>query len=135
MKLIKSTLLMALTALMAVSCQEDLRINQTEGRDNVGFLSLSALSVEVVTDHQTVGGNVSRAEATRADVDINSFDCAIYNESGDTLIQSFKYGERPEQAIALDAGKYLLKMSSGEVVGAAFDSPQYGLTEPFTIVR
>ena len=135
MKLIKSTLLMAAAALMAVSCQEDLRINQTEGRDNIGFLSLSALSVEVVTDHQTVDGNVSRAEATRADVDINSFDCAIYNESGDTLIQSFKYGERPAEAIALDAGKYLLKMSSGEAVGAAFDSPVYGLTEPFTIVR
>lgn len=135
MKLIKSTLLLAVAAIMAVGCQEGLRINGVDGRDNMGYLSLSALSVEVVSDHKPVDGEVSRAEATRADVDINTFDCTIYDESGVNVIKSFKYGERPQESIELEAGKYILKMSSGEIPGAAFENPVYGLTEPFTIVR
>ena len=135
MKLIKSTLLLALSAIMAVGCQEGLRINGADGRENMGYLSLSALSVEVVSDHKPVDGNVTRAESTRAEVDINTFDCTIYDESGVNAIKSFKYGERPQEAIELEAGKYILKMISGEIAGAAFESPVYGLTEPFTIVR
>ena len=135
MKLIKSTLLLAVAAIMAVSCQEGLRVNDVDGHQNTGYLSLSALSVEVVSDHKPVDGELSRAEATRADVDINTFDCTIYDESGVNVIKSFKYGERPQEAIELEAGKYLLKMISGEIPGAAFESPVYGLTEPFTIVR
>ena len=135
MKLIKSTLLLAVAAIMAVGCQEGLRINSTDAHDNMGYLSLSALSVEVVSDHKPVDGGMSRAEATRADVDINTFDCTIYDESGVNVIKSFKYGERPQEAIELEAGKYLLKMISGQIPGAAFESPVYGLTEPFTIVR
>ena len=120
---------------MAVSCQEGLRVNDVDGHQNTGYLSLSALSVEVVSDHKPVDGELSRAEATRADVDINTFDCTIYDESGVNVIKSFKYGEHPQEAIELEAGKYLLKMISGEIPGAAFESPVYGLTEPFTIVR
>ena len=120
---------------MAVSCQEGLRVNDVDGHQNTGYLSLSALSVEVVSDHKPVDGELSRAEATRADVDINTFDCTIYDESGVNVIKSFKYGERPQEAIELEAGKYLLKMISGEIPGAAFENPVYGLTEPFTIVR
>ena len=133
MKLLKSTLLLTVAAIMAVGCQEGLRISQTETSANVGYLSLSALSVELISDHKPTDGSLSRAEA--AQIDIASFDCAIYNQSGDTLIQSFKYGERPAEAIELEAGRYIFTMSSGQMVGAAFESPVYGLTEPFTIVR
>ena len=136
MKLIKSTLLLALTALFAVSCHEGLRIDDSTSHANMGYLSLSALSVELVSDHKPVDGELSRAEATsRAAVDINTFDCAIYDQSGQTLIKSFKYGARPSEAIELEAGKYIFKMISGEIPGAEFECPIYGLTEPFTIVR
>ena len=136
MKLIKSTLLFALTALFAVSCHEGLRIDDSTSHANMGYLSLSALSVELVSDHKPVDGELSRAEATsRAAVDINTFDCAIYDQSGQTLIKSFKYGARPSEAIELEAGKYIFKMISGEIPGAEFECPIYGLTEPFTIVR
>ena len=88
MKLIKSTLLLAVAAIMAVSCQEGLRVNDVDGHQNTGYLSLSALSVEVVSDHKPVDGELSRAEATsRAAVDINTFDCAVYDQSGQTLIK------------------------------------------------
>ena len=136
MKLIKSTLLLALTALFAVSCHEGLRIDDSTSHANMGYLSLSALSVELVSDHKPVDGELSRAEATsRAAVDINTFDCAIYDQSGQTLIKSFKYGARPSEAVELEAGKYIFKMISGEIPGAEFECPIYGLTEPFTIVR
>ena len=136
MKLIKSTLLLALSALFAVSCHDGLRIDDSTSHANMGYLSLSALSVELVSDHKPVDGELSRAEATtRAAVDINTFDCAIYDQSGQTLIKSFKYGARPSEAIELEAGKYIFKMISGEIPGAEFECPIYGLTEPFTIVR
>ena len=126
---------MAVAAIMAVSCQEGLRISDNEKGANKGYLSLSALSVELVADHKPVDDQVTRAEATRADIDINSFDCYIYDETGSNILNSFKYGERPTEAIELDAGKYIFKMISGEIPGAAFENPVYGLTEPFTIVR
>lgn len=134
MKLLKSTLLLAVAAIMAVGCQEGLRLSQTEASTNVGYLSLSALSVELISDYKPSDGSLSRAEAAEQ-IDIASFDCAIYNQAGDTLIKSFKYGERPTEAIELEAGNYIFTMSSGEIVGAAFESPVYGHTEPFTIVR
>jgi hypothetical protein len=136
MKLIKSTLVLVLSALFAVSCHEGLRIDDSTSHANMGYLSLSALSVELVSDHKPVDGELSRAEATsRAAVDINTFDCAIYDQSGQTLIKSFKYGARPSEAIELEAGKYIFKMISGQIPGAEFECPIYGLTEPFTIVR
>lgn len=135
MKFLKSTLLMTLAAIMAVSCENGLPTENYDQNANKGYLSLSALSVELVTDHKPVDGDVStRSAATRA-VDINDFDCFIYDESGNNVIRTFKYGERPTQSIELDGGKYIFKMISGEIAGAAFESPVYGLSEPFTIVR
>lgn len=136
MKLLKSTLLMALATIMAVSCENGLPTDNYDQSANKGYLSLSALSVELVTDHKPVDGDVAktRSAATRA-VDINDFDCFIYDESGNNVIRTFKYGERPTQSIELDGGKYIFKMISGEIAGAAFESPVYGLSEPFTIVR
>lgn len=135
MKLIKSTLLLALAVIMAVSCNDGLRIESNQNQSgNVGYLSLSSLSVELLSDYKPTTDNVSRSEATtRTTVDINTFDCAIYDQSGSNLIKSFKYGQRPSEAIELEAGNYIFTMSSGEVPAAAFDSPVYGLTEPFTI--
>ncbi|MBQ5844788.1 MAG: DUF4493 domain-containing protein [Alistipes sp.] len=136
MKFLKSTLLLAITAIMAVSCQESLRVDNFDKSANMGYLQLSALNVELVTDHKPVDGGVdTRSQATRASVDINTFDCSIYDESGSLLVTSFKYGSRPADVIELEAGKYIFKMCSGEVNQAAFDAPQYGLTEPFTIIR
>lgn len=136
MKFLKSTLLLAITAIMAVSCQESLRVDNFDKSANMGYLQLSALNVELVTDHKPVDGGVdTRSQATRASVDINTFDCSVYDESGSLLVTSFKYGSRPADVIELEAGKYIFKMCSGEVNQAAFDAPQYGLTEPFTIIR
>ena len=135
MKLIKSTLLLALAVILTVSCNDGLRIDDnTSKAGNTGYLSLSALSVELLSDYQPTTDNVTRSEATtRATVDINTFDCAIYDQSGSELIKSFKYGQRPSEAIELEAGNYIFKMASGEIPAAAFDSPVYGLVEPFTI--
>ena len=126
---------MALAVIMTVSCNDGLRIDDnTNNAANTGYLSLSALSVELLSDYKPTTDNVTRSEATtRATVDINTFDCAIYDQSGSELIKSFKYGQRPSEAIELEAGNYIFKMASGEIPAAAFDSPVYGLVEPFTI--
>lgn len=141
MRIFKSLLLSALTVMLAVSCNEGLRIDNADKAASIGYLQLSALSVECVADRKPTNGGVetrsSLAEATTVaeQVDINTFDCIIYDKSGTNQIMSFKYGERPSQKIELEAGNYILKMISGEIQGAAFESPVYGLTEPFTIVR
>lgn len=126
---------MALAVIMTVSCNDGLRFDDnTNNAANTGYLSLSALSVELLSDYKPTTDEVTRSEATtRATVDINTFDCAIYDQSGSELIKSFKYGQRPSEAIELEAGNYIFKMASGEIPAAAFDSPVYGLVEPFTI--
>ena len=135
MKNLKITALSVLAALMTIGCQQQKQV-ELDPVENKGYLQLSALSVEVITDHKQNNTDVSRAEATlESEVDINTFDCFIYDQSGEELIMSFKYGERPADKITLDGGKYIFKMVSGEVADAAFESPVYGVTEIFTIVR
>ena len=131
MKIFKITALSALVAMMTIGCQGTSQV-ELDPIDNQGFLKLSSLSVEVITDHKKAEGEFTRADGQ---MDINTFDCLIYNESGEELITSFKYGERPAEAITLDVGKYIFKMISGEIADAAFESPVYGVTEIFTIVR
>lgn len=126
---------MAMAAILAVSCNDGLRIESNEQVGaTTGFLSLSALSVELVADHQPTIDDVAGKVNTRAAADINTFDCAIYDQSGSNLIQSFKYGQRPSSPIELEAGNYIFTISSGEVPAAAFESPVYAHTEPFTIL-
>ena len=134
MKLLKSTLL-SLVAIAAVSCESGLPTENTQQSANKGYLSLSSLSVELVTDHKPVDGELSTRALVRAAADVNTFDCSIVNEQGQEVIPSFKYGERPSQNIELEAGKYIFKMISGQIKGAEFEAPVYGLAEPFTIVR
>lgn len=134
MKLLKSTLL-SLVAIAAVSCESGLPTENTQQSANKGYLSLSSLSVELVTDHKPVDGELSTRALVRAAADVNTFDCSIVNEQGQEVVPSFKYGERPSQNIELEAGKYIFKMISGQIKGAEFDAPVYGLAEPFTIVR
>ena len=125
---------MALAAILAVSCNDGLRIESNEQVGaTTGFLSLSALSVELVADHQPSIDDVAGKVNTRAAADINTFNCAIYDQSGSNLIQAFKYGQRPSSPIELEAGNYIFTISSGEVPAAAFESPVYAHTEPFTI--
>lgn len=131
MKIFKITALSALVAMMTIGCQGTSQV-ELDPIDNQGFLKLSSLSVEVITDHKKAEGEFTRADGQ---MDINTFDCFIYNESGDELVTSFKYGERPAEAITLDVGKYIFKMISGQIADAAFESPVYGVTEIFTIVR
>ena len=125
---------MAMAAILAVSCNDGLRIESNEQVGaTTGFLSLSALSVELVADHQPSIDDVAGKVNTRAAADINTFDCAIYDQSGSNLIQAFKYGQRPSSPIELEAGNYIFTISSGEVPAAAFESPVYAHTDPFTI--
>ena len=135
MKNLKITALSVLAALMTIGCQQTKQV-ELDPVENKGYLQLSALSVEVITDHKQNNTDVSRAEAlVENEVDINTFDCYIYDQSGEELVMSFKYGERPAEKITLDGGKYIFKMVSGEVADAAFESPVYGVTEIFTIDR
>lgn len=134
MRLFKTTLLLtALAAFMAVGCHRDIQPN-VELNPEKGYLQLSGLNVECVADHRDDNANAAtRSVATRA-VDINTFDCYILDQSG-AQIKTFKYGEKPGEAIELDAGNYIFKMISGVIPDAAWETPVYGLTEPFTIVR
>ena len=138
MKTPKFVTLLTMTALMMVGCNEPLPIDPVDKESKLGYLSLSGLSVECVADHKEVDEDLSSGvqAATRTSVvDIDTFDCKITNEDGSQVIKEFKYGNRPTERIELEAGNYLFIMSSGKVPGVAWESPVYGLTEKFSIVR
>lgn len=92
-----------------------------------------------VRQYGTPNGFLSIADAVivvRADEYSNILDykCSIINEENEVVL-SFKYGERPTEAVELEIGDYIFKVQSGEVPGAAWDSPVYGTSKPFKIVR
>lgn len=141
MKTLKIMTMLAMAALTMIGCRnEDLKIDSNEKGSTIGYLSLTGLSVECVADHKEVGEGVedkgvqAATNVTRT-VDINTFDCKITTADGSKTISEFKYGARPSERIELEAGDYLFIMSSGEIPGVAWESPVYGLTEKFTIIR
>ena len=141
MKLLKSTVIAALSLMAVVSCNnESLRIeDKGSEKSGQGYLSFEGLSVECVEDYHQVGENVADKHEqlsvkTRAAVDINTFTCEIINSSSE-VIASYLYSALPKDPISLDVGNYIFRIMSGEVADAAWESPVYGIEHPFTINR
>lgn len=142
MKFVKFTAVALFVALAMTSCLEekvsfgDEELNTTT---NMGLLSISNLAVDCRVVENTPDGSIDPAastastRATRA-VDANTFDCSIINEENE-VVMSFKYADRPTGAVELETGDYIFKIQSGDVPGAAWESPVYGSTKPFKIVR
>lgn len=120
-------------ALTLGSCHKD-NPNYSQGQvgaeENIGYLSLSALEASIMVDTE----NIVSPSTTRADIDINTFDVVITNESG-AVVNEFVYGNLPSEPIALPAGVYTLRMSSSEMVGAAWEAPVYSGEKSFVVVR
>ena len=138
MKIAKFTVATLFASLMMVGCGpeglENGGIGTGTDTKNTGKLSIEALSVDCRIDESDPEVGLLSKKSTRASVDVNNFDCSIINEEN-KIVLSFKYGERPTQAIELETGDYIFKIVSGEVSGAAWDAPVYGTTKPFKIVR
>lgn len=127
----------ACAALLVMGCADE-KLTIESGDDvkieNGGYLSVSALSVDCRIDERDPGVSVMSVPSTRNSVDVNAFDCQIINEKN-VVVMEFKFGERPTAPIALEAGDYILKIQSAEVPGAAWDTPVYGTSKAFKIVR
>lgn len=136
MKLVKFTVVTLFAALLAVGCDGDgLTIDDggNTGLSNTGFLSMAQLTVDCRVDEKEPEVGVLSA-ATRSSVNTDNFDCSIINENNE-VVRSFKLSQRPTEAIELATGDYIFKIQSGEVPGAAWDTPVYGAAKPFKIVR
>lgn len=141
MKFAKFTAVALMAALVAVGCgSENSPFDNNEGAhtSNKGLLSIENLSIDCRIDESIPDAGLnpspSSVGATRSSVDVNNFDCAIINEENE-VVESFKFGERPTEAIELETGDYIFKIQSGEVPGAAWDTPVYGTLKAFKIVR
>ena len=135
MKSFVKFLSVALVALpLLVSCHMDnVDYEGIDGpaKNNVGYLQVGNMQASVIVDTE----NFDSAETTRAgEVDINTFDVVILDDKGNT-VKSFKYGERPEEAIALEGGVYTIKMSSATMQNAAWDAPVYAGEKEVVITR
>ncbi|MBR1962161.1 MAG: DUF4493 domain-containing protein [Alistipes sp.] len=136
MKFLKFTAIATAVAIMVTGCAEhQLGTNTDPGTDlsdNVGYLSVSGLSADCRIDERDAEYGTS---ATRSrTIDVNEFVCRIINDKDEEVL-NFKLGERPAEQIPLPTGDYILNIASGEVPGAAWDTPVYGCTEPFKINR
>ena len=137
MKIAKFTAVLLSATLMMVGCAEE---KLSFGDDNTithsdkGMLSIEALTVDCRIDESDPDVGILSKKSTRSEVAVDNFDCSIINSKNE-VVMSFKLGERPTEAIELNTGDYILKIVSGEVPGAAWDTPVYGATKPFKIVR
>ena len=138
MKFVKFTVAALFTALLAVGCADEKITFEDKGVEPLsdkGYLSISSLVVDCRVDDKDPNMGVEPSTyATRNSVDVNNFDCSIINDEGE-VVSSFKLGERPAEALELKTGDYIFKVKSGEIPGAAWNSPVYGATKVFKIVR
>lgn len=138
MKFVKFTVAALFTALLAVGCADEKISFEDKGVETLsdkGYLSISNLVVDCRVDDKDPNMGVEPSTyATRNSVDVNNFDCSIINDEGE-VVSSFKLGERPAEALELKTGDYIFKVKSGEIPGAAWNSPVYGATKVFKIVR
>lgn len=121
-------------ALTLGACNKD-KVDYTDkGSDpqsNIGYLQLGGMEASVLEDTE----NISSPASTRAEgVDINTFDVVVTNQSGQQMV-SFKYGERPSEPIALEAGVYTIAMSSAAMQGAAWETPVFAGEKEVIITR
>ncbi|MBQ6613163.1 MAG: DUF4493 domain-containing protein [Alistipes sp.] len=128
----KALSLVVIVALGLGSCSKD-NINYEDGKGaataNIGYLALGGMEASILVDTENIDSE-TRAEG----VDINSFDVVITNQAG-AEVESFKYGERPTEAIALEAGIYTIVMKSAEMSGAEWEAPVYGAEREVVITR
>ena len=135
MKSVVKMMGVALTALLALgACNKD-RVDYIDPsdsvKDNVGYLLVGGMEASILEDTE----NISSPASTRAEgVDINTFDVVITNKAGDE-VASFKYGERPQEPIALEGGVYTIAMSSAKMEGAAWESPVYAGKKEVIVTR
>ena len=119
---------------MLVSCHmDDVNYvdNEDDAKNKIGYLNLGGLQATVMEDTE----NFDTPAGTRAEgVDINNFDVVITNKAGET-VKSFKYGERPAESIALEAGVYNIAMSSSAMEDAAWETPVYKGEKEVVITR
>ncbi len=135
MKSVVKMMGVALVTLLALgACNKD-KASYVDGpdsaRDNVGYLIVGGMEASVLEDTE----NISSPASTRAEgVDINTFDVVITNKAGDTMA-SFKYGERPQEPIALESGVYTIAMSSAKMDAAEWETPVYAGQKEVIITR
>ena len=140
MKIVKFTAVALFVALLAVGCANEKISFGNDGVveiSNKGSLSVSQLVVDCRVDERDPNGGIdpsASSVATRTSVDANNFACSIINEEG-KVVKSFKYGERPTENIELETGDYIFKIQSGDVPNVAWDTPVYGASKAFKIVR
>ncbi len=138
MKLVKFTVVALFASLLAVGCAGEKISFGDDGNNatsNKGLLSISELVIDCRIDESQPDAGVNPStRATRSSVDVNNFDCSIINENNE-VVMSFKYADRPTEAVEFATGDYIFKIQSGDVPGAAWESPVYGTSKAFKIVR
>ncbi|MBE6175335.1 MAG: DUF4493 domain-containing protein [Rikenellaceae bacterium] len=141
MKFAKFTAVTLLATLLFAGCaDEKISFGGDDENKNsdTGLLSIANLVVDCRIDDSTPDAGIkpstSAVQATRTSVDTSNFDCSIINERNE-VVKSFKYSERPTEAIELETGDYIFKIQSGEVTTAEWEAPVYGSVKPFKIVR
>ena len=123
-----------MVAVILGSCNKD-NVNyddiDTETNENIGYLSLAGLEASVMEDTE----NITTSSGTRAsEVNINLFNVEILDVTGNT-VETFVYGERPTDPIALESGIYTIRMSSGAMEDAEWEAPVFAGEKEFTITR
>ena len=133
MKSVVRIMSIALASLFVLaSCNKDKVDYAQQGnetKENIGYLSLAKMEASVMEDTENIESS-TRAEG----VDVNDFDVVITSKAG-AEVASFKYGERPTDAIELEAGVYTIAMSSASMEAAAWEAPVYSAKKEVIINR
>ncbi|MBQ8307353.1 MAG: DUF4493 domain-containing protein [Alistipes sp.] len=127
-KLIQSFFALVAASLMLAGCVNERAdfgtvSGGTTGQET-GYLTFAEGGLTVITDAEVVRSTT---------LNVDDFDCKIIKVDTQEEIAHFTYGSRPTEPTELEVGVYELQVSSGEVPQVAWESPVYGVKQPFTI--
>ncbi len=129
----KKFLQIAFVSLLSIATLAACKSEKTDFNGNepivlgdTGYLSFGDEGLTVITDTEIVRSSV---------VNTDNFTCTILSDENGEQVMQFLYGERPTQPIELKVGSYKLVISSGDTPAVEWESPVYGATVPFSIVK
>lgn len=141
------TALTALLLLVFAGCEREHAGFDNQGPSKsetaVGYLSFAESGLTVEWDGENVNSpnDPKQQSVTRAgNTDVDSYTVDIVKAEDGSVVNSFAYGERGSEPVALNEGKYYLNVYSGTTPDLAWeddaDQPTYGArSETFEITR
>lgn len=124
-------ILSAVALILCASCQEQFQISSgTKGSVDFGKFSITREDIDVQIETKSDAMQTKAAQEATGDYIVE----ILTSEDESVWLGTYSQVKATGYGVELLAGKYYLKVLSGQIPNSAFETPVYGAREDFTIV-